>query len=166
MKNQNSTIENVSTKKGAKAQTETLLSKLNAIGITDALKANGAKSIFKKEFSNKAERTKCRTKFLNSISIYLLHIAHDKKELADKELINIRAIANTYYLANDTFANVDDYATNNMEENKRSLIKMFIENAPKAEIKEKKVRAPKKKKEIIAPISDAINENKKEIELV
>jgi hypothetical protein len=114
--------------------TNDLLSALNAIGITDKLKEKGGKSIFKKEFNNKTDRTSCRNKFQNLISVYLLHIAHNKADLAGQKLIEINAIAQKYYVAEISFTNVEDYASTNMDENKRALVGLFIKN--QKEIKE------------------------------
>lgn len=108
--------------------TNKLLSALNAIGITDKLKSKGAKSIFKKDFNNKSDRTKCRNSFQNCIGLYLLNVAHNKKELSDKYLKDIKDIANKYYIAEISFANVSDYCTDNMDESKKELIKLFIAN--------------------------------------
>ena len=130
MKNQKK-VDNVLETKANEIQKEVettneLLNQLNAIGITDQLKSKGAKSIFKKDFNNKADRTKCRNAFQNSISLYLLHLAKDKKDLADAELIKIKGIAEKYYLAEISFKNVSDYATDNMDANKKGLIELFI----------------------------------------
>lgn len=105
-----------------------LLQKLNAIGITENLKEkNSGKSIFKTEFNNKKDRTQCRTKFINAVGLYLLFTAKGNKDLADKNLIIASEIAEKYYVAETKFENVADYASANMEENKREQIKMFID---------------------------------------
>lgn len=136
-----------------------MLSQINALGITDALKEKGtSKSIFKKDFNNKTDRTSCRTKFLSAISLYLLNVAHNKKDLADKNLSLAKDIAKKYYLAEDKFADVADYASSNMDAQKRSAVAMFIdiqkENvAPKKEIK---VRAKKVKTNEPIVIPEAI----------
>lgn len=110
--------------------TNDLLSALNAIGITDKLKAKSGKSIFKSEFNNKSDRTKCRNAFQNSISLYLLHLAKDKKDLAQAEFVKIKSIADKYYIAESSFKNKADYCTDNMEDNKKELIALFISNVP------------------------------------
>ena len=133
-----------------------MLDALNAIGITDKLKSLGGKSIFKKEFNNKTDRTKCRNQFQNSISIYLLHVAHNKADLAKVEHAKIVAIADKYYIAESAFKNKSDYCTDNMDENKKELINMFIALQADAPVQEKKKRITNKK--VDAP--------KKEIELV
>lgn len=104
-----------------------LLKNLSALGIADKVIAQGGKSIFKKDFNNKADRTKCRNAFQSALARMLVHTAHNKKDLADKELINIKAIADKYYLAESTFKNVGDYCTDNMQADKKGLIKLFID---------------------------------------
>lgn len=103
-----------------------LLSALSAIGITDSLKEKGGKSIFKKEFNNKTDRTSCRNKFQNALSVYLLHVAHNKQSLADEKLIEIKSIADKYYIAGASFKNKSDYCTDNMQADKKELISLFI----------------------------------------
>jgi hypothetical protein len=130
-----------------------MLSDLNAIGITETLKTkNEGKSIFKKEFSDKTNRTKCRTKFLNAVQLYLLHVAHNNDVKAKEELSRIKEIAKIYYIAENKFADVADYSSANMDENKRSAIKMFIELqnvvAPKKECTKKIVVSVDAEKEI------------------
>lgn len=110
------------------AENVEMLQKLNAIGITESLKEkNSGKSIFKTEFNNKKDRTQCRTKFINAVGLYLLFTAKGNKDLADKNLIIASEIAEKYYIAETEFKNVSDYASANMEENKREQIKMFID---------------------------------------
>src|SRR2546429_515973 len=59
------------------------LDKLSALGITEKIKEKASnKSIFKKEFCNKADRSKCRDKFLNAIQLFLLFSAKQNKEKA------------------------------------------------------------------------------------
>lgn len=112
----------------APVSNEKLLEQLSALNITDKLKkSSDNRSVFKKEFSNKSDRTKCRTKFLNAISLYLLNVAHNKKELAEKELSKAKEIASMYYVAEDNFKNYSDYCTENMEQQKKDTIKLFIE---------------------------------------
>lgn len=97
-----------------------------ALNISESIKKNAdRKSIFKKEFNNKADRTKCRTKFLNAISLFLLHTSHAKADLAIESLQKAREIANIYYVAGSTFTNYLDYCSENMDDNKKNLIKMF-----------------------------------------
>lgn len=137
-----------------------MLQKLNAIGITETLKEkNAGKSIFKKEFNNKTDRTSCRTKFINAVQMYLLHCAHNKKELADAQLIIASNVATKYYVAENKFLSASDYYSSNMDENKRSAINMFIEMQ---NVKEIKIVAPKKAKvqKIVAPVLDAVEEIK------
>jgi len=129
-----------------------MLAQLNKIGITDAIKEKGtSKSIFKKEFNNKTDRTSCRTKFINGVQMYLIHLAHNKVELASAKLKEIKDVAKKYYLSEDKFADASDYCSSNMEENKREAIKLFISLQTPKEEKEKKARTPrvKKEKEII-----------------
>lgn len=105
-----------------------LLNKLSAMNITDKLKKTSeSRSVFKKEFNNKSDRTKCRTKFIGAISMYLLHIAHNKIDLAKKELDVAIELANKYYVAESAFKNYTDYCTENMEQNKKDAIKLFCE---------------------------------------
>lgn len=104
-----------------------MLDALTALNISEDIKQNAdRKSIFKKEFNNKADRTKCRNKFLNSVSLYLLHVQHNKEDKAIEQLALIKECANHYYIAGETFSKVEDYCSNTMDENKRNLIKMFI----------------------------------------
>lgn len=136
-----------------------LLAKINSIGITENLKQkNSGKSIFKKEFNNKSDRTTCRTKFINAVQMFLLHTARNKKELADAQLKSAKDVADKHYIAGASFKNLSDYASNNMDNNKRESIKMFIElNADVAPVKEKKVRT--KKLKIIVPVDQLEAEN-------
>lgn len=113
-----------------------LLDALSAIGITEKTKkASNTRSVFKSEFNNKSDRTKCRTKFLSAIEQYLLHFAHNKAELAKKELNNAIEIANKYYSAESAFSDYSQYCTENMEDKKKNTIKLFIQtyNANKVE---------------------------------
>ena len=105
-----------------------MLNKLSAIAITEKLnEKNSVRSIFKKEFNNKKDRTACRTKLHNAIAMYLLHVAHNKVELAAEKLTLAKDIAKKYYVAEDKFTSVADYANANMEENKKEALKLFIE---------------------------------------
>lgn len=104
-----------------------LLKSLGALGISNAIKSSGGKSIFKKEFNNKQDRTKCRNAFQSTLARMLMFTAHNKKDLADKELISLKEIANKYYIAGDSFKNVSDYCTDNMQADKKGLIKLFID---------------------------------------
>lgn len=104
-----------------------MLKALSALGVKTEILSSGGKSIFKKEFNNKTDRTKCRNAFQSSLQRYLVHTAHNKKDLADKELLVLKGIADKYYLAESAFKNVSDYCTDNMQADKRSLIKMFID---------------------------------------
>lgn len=106
---------------------DALLLKLNAIGITDKLSAKGGKSIFKKEFNNKTDRTKCRNSFQNAIALYLMQSAKGKKDVASNHLKDAIAIADKYYIAGATFKNASDYCTDNMQSDKKELIKLFVE---------------------------------------
>lgn len=140
-----------------------LLAKINAIGITENLKEkNSGKSIFKKEFNNKTDRTACRTKFINAVQMFLLQTAHNKLESAQAQMKIASDVADKYYLAGATFKNVSDYASNNMEENKKESIKLFLELCATldAPIKEKKVRV-KKDKIVVAPVLDAVEQIEK-----
>jgi hypothetical protein len=103
------------------------LDALNATMISNDLKASAdRKTIFKKEFNNKKDRTKCRLAFQNAIGLYLSHIKHDKLDLAKDELEKINSIANHYYVAGNSFKSYSDYASNTMDELKIQMIKTFI----------------------------------------
>lgn len=105
-----------------------LLNKLSAMNITDKIKKSSeTRSVFKKEFNNKSDRTKCRTKFLNAISLYLLNKAHNKIDLANAELSKAKDIAKQYYVAEDKFLVYSDYCTENLDADKKNAIKLFIE---------------------------------------
>lgn len=117
---ENKEIENV-------VNTE-MLDALSALGITEKTKkASNTRSVFKAEYNNKSDRTKCRTKFLSAIELYLLHTAQNKKDLAEKELKNAVEIANKYYSAESAFANYSQYCTENIEDKKKNVIKFFIQ---------------------------------------
>lgn len=103
-----------------------LLNALNALGISDTIKENGSKSIFKKEFNNKADRTKCRNSFQNAIALYLLHLAKNKLDLANDKLNEVKSIASKYYIAECAFKDKAQYCTDNMEDKKKELIAIFI----------------------------------------
>src|SRR6478735_6863851 len=85
-KKENSKTKRTNAKKDKSAKTDIpvlSLDKLNAIGITDRLKDKSEKKkIFKSEFNNKADRSKCRDKFFNYVSLFLLQLAHNKKDIA------------------------------------------------------------------------------------
>jgi hypothetical protein len=110
------------------AENSEKLAKLTAIGITENAKQNGSKkSIFHPAFNNKADRTKCRNLMQNAIALFLLHDAKGKSELATEQLARITECAKKYYVASDAFSNYADYCTENMDENKKGAIKLFIE---------------------------------------
>lgn len=106
-----------------------LLKSLAALNISEKTvqKSSATRSIFKKDFNNKKDRTKCRNKFINSIQLYLIFISKDNKEGAEKELALAKEIAKTYYSAEDNFKNYSDYCTENMDEQKKGTIKLFVE---------------------------------------
>ena len=137
-KNENVIAPNVKKEKKAKkssakedVQTNvntSILDKINALNISEKITEKGGKrSIFKKEFNNKSDRTKCRDKFINYVSLYLLQLKHNKKEDAEKYLNLAKEISNKYYIAESNFQNANDYCTENMQEDKKGIIKLFIE---------------------------------------
>lgn len=105
-----------------------LLNQLTAVGITENVKLKNSKNqIFKKDINDKSKRQKVRTMLLNSISLYLLHTAHNKVDLAKESLDKIIDVCKASYLAEDSFKAYNDYCTENMDENKKGAIKLFIE---------------------------------------
>lgn len=112
------------------AESADKLAKLAALGITDNIKeSSNKKTIFKAEFNNKADRTKCRNIMFgekSAIGRFLLHDAKGKKEQAEIELNLIIATVKKYYVAEDKFSSAADYATNGMDENKRLYLAEFI----------------------------------------
>ena len=135
MKNLNKSAKAVETKENVNSTKEvqtnvnpSILDKINALNISDKITEKGGKrSIFKKEFNNKSDRTKCRDKFINYVSLYLLQLKHNKKEDAEKYLNLAKEIASKYYVAESNFQNANDYCTENMQEEKKEIIKLFIE---------------------------------------
>lgn len=156
MKVQKSTI--------AKNVNAELLNKLTALSITENLKEKSAKkSIFKKEFNNKQDRTKCRSMFLNAVQLFLLNTAHNKTELAKEQLNKIVECAKKYYLAEDKFLSASDYYTENLGEDKKGAIKLFIElmqkNAPKKVKKEKGAIVSKTKKNVLNDVKIVLDDS-------
>lgn len=102
------------------------LSVMNAIGLTEKVKqASAQRSVFKKEFNNKSDRTKCRTKFFNALEQTIIFLAHDKKDLAKEQFLKAKEVANKYYVAESSFKVYSDYCTENNE--KKGSVKAFIE---------------------------------------
>ena len=108
-----------------KADKQQLIDKINALQISEKVSAN--RSIFKKEFNNKNDRTRCRTQFQNAISLFLLNVSKGKNEIADEYLIKAKAIASKYYVAEDKFANATDYYVNGRDARTVELISTFID---------------------------------------
>lgn len=103
------------------------LDMLNAINVSkDIVKSAERKTIFKKEFNNKKDRTKCRTKFINAVELFILQLQKDKMEQALEYLEIVKSTAKHYYNAEDSFNNYLDYCSENMDENKKNVIKAFI----------------------------------------
>ena len=125
MKNLTKKIE---TKEVKETVNSDLLKKMIAIGITEKVKNSTAKGgIFKKEYSNKKSRDKSRTILNIALSNFLVHLAHNKKDLALIEFNIIKENCIKYYIAEDKFLNANDYATN---QNKfKETFVLFLENA-------------------------------------
>lgn len=113
-------------KKDVAPKANDLLSKMNAIGLTEKVKqASAQRSVFKKEFNNKSDRTKCRTKFFNAIELCIIFLSKGNKEKAKEEYKKASEIAKMYYSAEDKFNVYSDYCTENNE--KKESVKLFIE---------------------------------------
>lgn len=117
---------------------QSTINDLLALNISENVKKSAdRKTIFHKDYNNKADRTKCRTKFIKAVSLYILHLQHNKVEKANECLAEIKEIANKYYVAGDSFKNYLDYCSENMDDNKKEIIKSFVKvNAELAEIAE------------------------------
>ena len=153
------------------------LNALTALGITESIKEKSAKkTVFKAEFNNKQDRSKCRSLLLNAVQLFLLHDAHNKADLALEQLNKIKEVCAKYYVAETTFKVYSDYCTENLDALKKEQLKAFINifnSEYKAEIKEEKKavkpRAKKVKAEIkkeIAPITNEVEADKKETVLI
>lgn len=113
-------------KKEVAPKANDLLSKMNAIGLTEKVKqASAQRSVFKKEFNNKSDRTKCRTKFFNALELTIIFLAKGNKDLAKAEYNKAKDLADKYYVAESAFKVYSDYCTENNE--KKESVKLFIE---------------------------------------
>jgi hypothetical protein len=120
-------IPKVQKQKEENVLSQETLDTLLALNISETTVKNAdRKTIFKKEFNNKKDRTKCRTKFLNAVERFLLFTMHKKQEQALECLADAKSVAKHYYNAEDSFKNYLDYCSENMDEAKKNVLKAFI----------------------------------------
>lgn len=111
-----------------------ILDLLNAQTISDKAQKtlSGKKSIFKVEHNNKNSRSKIRTKLYGTnnsfglLELYLKNLKENKLEEAEKIFSTISEICKDSYNAEISFSNYAEYATDNLDVDKLSILKTFI----------------------------------------